>query len=124
MADDISPCSIGSNGAIMLPHFPQPKLREAQYSLESPDHLPVKSILILEREDKDKEPWLETVTSVRAMRELTNQTVAVSLFDRELHRRHLHFLAGLVKSASVLKLHYPHDYDKLPQVTALLSDYL
>ncbi len=124
VTDDISPCIKSIDGVIVLPHFPQPKLEEAQYSVEEPGCLALKSIFILERVEKAAEPRIEPVRPVQAMRELTNQTVAVSLFDRELHQRHLHFLAGLVKSAQVFKLHYPHDYGKLPQVTALLSEYL
>ena len=64
------------------------------------------------------------VPRAEAVHRAAAQTIAIGLFDRSLHVRHLRFVARLLASVPAYALRYPHDYNRLPAVRAALAERL
>jgi inorganic pyrophosphatase len=81
----------------------------------------MKAILILRPTLDSPEIAIEPLPSLAGVKALIDQTVAVGLFDRVLHLRHLRFLAALSGLVPVYQLLYPHNYGCLPKVYRALA---
>ena len=122
ITDDIVPCALIGSRACAMPHFPQLKLCASdQYSPDAPVAVPMKAILILRPTLDSPEIAIEPLPSLAGVKALIDQTVAVGLFDRVLHLRHLRFLAALSGLVPVYQLLYPHNYGCLPKVYRALA---
>jgi hypothetical protein len=123
VADDIVPCTLEGGWPCARLHFPQLKLETSQqYPLAARESLPLGAVVVLEPVGGIKEISLERLAPASALKALAEQTVAVKLFDRALHRAHLDFLAALLRSVAVYRMRYPHDYARLPEVYRVLPE--
>ncbi len=66
-------------------------------------------------------PRLAPLPRARAAKALAEQTLGVRLFDRDLHARHLEWLAAMVSGADCYLLDYPHDRAQWPAVGSALD---
>ena len=118
LADDILPCTFVDAVPSANPYFPQLKLpAAAQYRLQAPESVPIGALIFLGPVPKDGPVVMDTLEPRAAIKELVEQTVAVGLFDRWLHVRHLRFMAHLIASVPAFSLRYPHDYARLAEVS-------
>ncbi len=117
IGDDILPCTLVAGRPRARPHFPQLKLALAdRYPLAADENIPLDGLIVLAPTQELRAVVLEPMPLAAALKALAEQTVAVTLFDRSLRQAHLRFMAALVGQVSVQRLHYPHDYARLPQV--------
>ena len=83
--------------------------------------MPLRSVVVLAPGDGANEVSLQRLDPAEAAIEVARHTVAVTLFDRDLHARHLLFVAALVGQVGVYRLRYAHDFNCLPQVFDVLG---
>lgn len=122
IADDIVPCALVGGVPCVRPHFPQLKLAvEERYPLGADENVPLGALVVLQPTREKPGTAIEPLPATAAVKALAEQTVAVSLFDRALHRAHLGFVAEIVRAVPVHRLRYPHDYGRLPGVFGLLA---
>jgi hypothetical protein len=125
IADDILPITAGPAGVTASPHFPQLKLPlKARPSPDLPAQIPLAAIYLLERpspeDDNQAAVRIEPLNRYRATLALIGHTVAARLFDKSLLACHTHFCADA--AVPVHRLTYPHRYDLLPQIAALIAE--
>jgi hypothetical protein len=125
IADDILPITAGPAGVTASPHFPQLKLPlKARPSPDLPAQIPLAAIYLLERptpeDDNQAAVRIEPLSRYQATIALIGHTVAARLFDKTLLARHTHFCADA--AVPVHRLTYPHRYDLLPQIAALIAE--
>jgi hypothetical protein len=118
LADDILPCSRVGDVFSAHPCFPQLKVSGAPPCPPAvPESVPISGLVLLAPLPRHDPVAIEAAGRASAIKALAEQTVAVGLFDRWLHARHLRFLSGLMSSAPTYVLRYPHDYGRLEEVT-------
>jgi hypothetical protein len=123
LADDALPAEIADAGVVALPHFPQLKLPDReQYSLGSPDRVPVEAIFLLA---PDTRPHSAVVLEPLAPREaflaLAGHTMAARLFDAPLLARHTEFCSAALASVAVHRVVFPQRLHALPAVVEAIS---
>lgn len=117
IGDDILPCALLGGTLCARPGFPQLKLTPAdRYPPEADEDVPIGAVFVLHPTRATGDIRLEPMAVGEAVKALAEQTVAVSLLDRTLRAAHLRFIARLVQSLPIQRLHYPHDYARLPEV--------
>lgn len=123
VADDILPWALSDGRHLARPQFPQLKLAAGdQYPLGAAESVPIAALVLLAPTSGGTEIALRALPRLATLKALAEQTVAVSLFDRGLHQVHLSDLATLVGTVPAYRLHYPHDYARLPEVYRALAD--
>jgi hypothetical protein len=125
IADDILPITASPAGVTASPHFPQLKLPlKAHPSPDLPAQIPLAAVYLLERPDPEDDDQtavrLEPLSRYQATLALIGHTVAARLFDKTLLARHTHFCADAV--VPVYRLTYPHRYELLSQIAALIEE--
>ena len=122
LADDTLPVSLGPNGLVALPHFPQHKLPEAgQYPVNAPTHLSLAAVYVLAPPGGADAVSLRRLDPRQAMQALIRHTVAARLFDKSLLAAHLDFCAETAARIPVWRLAYPHQRENLPQVRVTIQ---
>jgi hypothetical protein len=117
IADDIIPCVPSQELPLAIPQFPQLKLPVAtQQHLAQSANVPLGALVFLVTGPRIEEPALTPISAMTALKPLAEQTVAIGLFDRETHQRHLAYAARLLAQVPAYRLDYPHDYARLPDV--------
>jgi hypothetical protein len=117
IGDDILPCALVGSTPCARPGFPQLKLTPAdRYPPDADEDVPIGAIFVLHAIRETGDIRLESMAVGEAVKALADQTVAVGLLDRSLAAAHLRFIARLVQSVPMHRLHYPHDYARLPHV--------
>lgn len=117
IADDILPCSASEGEPLAHPHFPQLKRPVAeQYPLNAGRNIPIGALVVLDPGENRCTPEVQLLPMMEGVKRLAEQTVGVGMFNRSLHERHLQFVARLLESVPIFVLHFPHDYDRLPDV--------
>jgi hypothetical protein len=125
VADDILPVAAGAEGVTASPRFPQLKLPpEEQAPADLPNQMPLTAVYLLEQ-PADNTAARDSVTIERLSRyqaalALIGHTVAARLFDKTLLARHAHFCADA--AVPVYRLTYPHRYELLSQIAALIEE--
>jgi hypothetical protein len=125
IADDILPITAGPAGLTASPHFPQLKLPlKARPSPDLPAQIPLAAVYLLEpvaaEDHHESAARIEPLSRYQATVALIGHTVAARLFDKTLLARHTHFCADA--AVPVYRLTYPHRYDLLPQIAALIEE--
>jgi len=121
ISDDLLPVRLGPS-ASALPHFPQPKLSSsAQYPAASPESLPLRALVVLERGAEEAHLSLARLEAARGAIALAEATVAARWFDRELLASHLAACAATCGAVQVMRLVYPSGLGRLEEVLDALS---
>lgn len=118
IADDILPVKRGQAGVQILPHFPQLKLM-SQPGASLVESLPLSRICVLEQADI---PDVQRLPVGDALQALLRHTAGTRLFDPPLLAKHLAFCAWASPQIPVYRLAYPHRWESLPRVQALLEN--
>lgn len=120
LADDVLPLTIGTDGPLALPHFPQLKLPpDAQPSVGQPEQVPLDAVYLLQAPQDAARPdgvEIRPVAAGAGLLALVRHTIAARLFDRALLARHSAFCAQVATQIPIRRLSYPHDYALLPHI--------
>jgi len=123
IADDIVPICKKRDKFHCLPHFPQLKLSGTQqYPFSKPSQVNIKSIYILNKDNRRTSVKIEDLEPKEKMFSLISNTIASRLFDRGLNKNHLEFCSKVVSSLPVMKIAFKHDIKKLPLISDLILD--
>jgi hypothetical protein len=121
-ADDILPVTIGSNGVLAWPRFPQLKLPiQAQPGPGLPEHLTISQVCVLSDAGADERPALQRLSTSQAVQVYLGHTAGTRLFTPDLLRKHLTFCSRVAEQVPVYRLNYPHRWETLPLVRELLE---
>jgi hypothetical protein len=117
VADDTLPVSLGPDGLLALPHFPQLKLSPAgQYPVAAPSRLPLAAVCVIAPPNGEDSVSLRPLGQRQAVQALIRHTVAARLFTSPLLAAQLGFCASAAARVPVWRLAYPHRQDALPRV--------
>jgi hypothetical protein len=94
LTDDLSVVSLGAQGLVLWPHYPQLKWHR-QLDATAPKSLPVHRFLALQR---GAEAAIAELSPAEAVTRLVHSTVASQLFDATLLAKHLAFVAELAQA--------------------------
>jgi len=123
IADDIVPISTKKDKFYCLPHFPQLKLSGTQqYPLSKPSQVNIKSIYILNKDNRRTSVKIEDLEPKEKMFSLISNTVASRLFDRGLNKNHLEFCSNVASFIPVKKIDFKHDKKCLPELCKSILD--
>jgi hypothetical protein len=122
IADDILPVTIGEDGLLALPHFPQLKLPASQQiGPDVPSRIPLRAIYLLDIPDTLTVPSIIPLDHRTAATILIRHTVASSLFDAQLLVSHMDFCTRSATHLAARRLIYPHNFHTLPRVADLVD---
>ncbi len=122
-ADDILPVTIGSDGVVAWPRFPQLKLPvEAQPGPRLPEQLSISKVCVLTDAGVDEIPALERLPASQAIQVFLGHTAGTRLFAPDLLGKHLAFCSRAAERVPVYRLIYPHRRETLPFVKGLLEN--
>lgn len=117
LADDILPCCLADETVNALPRFPQLKLpASAQWGMDSPSRLPLGMLLFLDPLPAGQSVELIRLSPIDAIKRLSEQTVAITLYAPEMRERHLDFAIKLCQRLPVFLLRNPHEAAALPLI--------
>jgi len=123
-ADDILPVTLGRDRLLAWPWFPQLKLPvQAQPGPGLPEQLPISKVCILTDADKDARSELHRLPVGKAVQVFLGHTAGTRMFPAELLHKHLDFCAMAGGRVPVYRLIYPHRWEALPAVKALLESF-
>ena len=122
-ADDILPVTMGADGVIAWPRFPQLKLPvNAQPGPGLPEQLPISKLCVLSEAGADESPTLQHLPANQAIQAYLGHTAGTRLFAPDLLRKHLAFCSWAAERVPVYRLTYPHRWEALPSVKDLLEN--
>jgi hypothetical protein len=122
-ADDILPVTIGSNGVVAWPRFPQLKLPvESQPGLGLPEQLSISKVCVLSDAEVDELPALERLPASQAVQAFLGHTAGTRLFAPDLLSKHLAFCSQAAGRVPVYRLVYPHRREILPIAKGMLEN--
>ena len=122
IADDIVPLQLGAP-PMLLPDFPQLKLKNANVVQPQRENVPLNLILRLNNNPVDQ-PHFRKLPRTEAMLQIVRHTVAAKLFDRAQLKKHARFAKKLSGQVAVVELNYPRQLDKLSALRRSAIDYL
>jgi hypothetical protein len=121
VADDILPVTY-KNDLQILPHFPQLKLPlNDQPAIGLPEHLPLKTICVLERANADSMPELQKLSTAQTVQALLSHIAGTRIFSAELLAKHLEFSTQAAAQVTAYKLTNPHRREALSMIKELLE---
>ena len=122
-ADDILPVTIGSDGIVAWPHFPQLKLPvQAQPCSGLPEQLAISKVYLLTDAGAEDSLALQRLSASQAIQVFLGHTAGTRMFDPNLLTKHLAFCSQATESVPVYGLDYPHRWEVLPIVKKLLEN--
>lgn len=122
LADDILPVRISGQEITAWPHFPQLKMRvDRQPGPAWQEHLPLRSIIVLERVEPERQPMVIQLSEGEGTKILLQHTAGTRMFNPEMLAAHLSACAQGAKQATFFRLVYPHRRDTLARIKELLE---
>lgn len=121
-ADDILPVSMGAEGVLAWPRFPQLKLpMQAQPGPDLPEQLSISQVCVLSEAGTEDLPALQRLSTTQTVQVYLGHTAGTRLFDPDLLSEHLAFCSRAADQVPVYRLTYPHRREALPIIQELLE---